>query len=222
MNFSSGARPLYLQLADHLRKQMEDGLIRAGEKLASETELAEKFNLARGTVRQALDVLMAEGLLERVQGKGTFIRQPEVAEKALSGGGGRKLVGVIVPYLRDALVMGMLRGIERTLRAQGYSLIYGSSDGTYSEEREQIRRLQENEIAGLVLMPISTSNEALMVSQTLAAGLPLVVIDRRIPGYEANLVQVDNFMGGRLAVQHLLECGHRRIACISHQGSTLR
>jgi GntR family transcriptional regulator, arabinose operon transcriptional repressor len=200
-----------MQMADHLRKQIESRALLPGERLAAEPELAEQFGLSRGTVRQALTLLVEEGLLKRVQGKGTFI-----LGKAVTGA--KALVGVIVPYLRDSLTVGILRGVERTMRASGYSLIYGSSDGLFSEECEQIRRLQDNQISGLIQMPISCSNEAAVLSQILSPHLPLVVIDRRIPGYDASSVMVDNFGGGVMAVEHLLERGHRRIACIMHQG----
>lgn len=72
-----GATPLYLQLAAILRSRIESGVIAAGTRVPSETALEAEFDLARGTVRAAIDVLKREGLVESVQGRGTFVRQSE-------------------------------------------------------------------------------------------------------------------------------------------------
>lgn len=68
--------PVYQRLADALRQLITDGELKPGDRAPSENSLAEEFGLAPGTVRSALDVLVAERVLERFQGKGTFVRRP--------------------------------------------------------------------------------------------------------------------------------------------------
>jgi DNA-binding GntR family transcriptional regulator len=68
-----GETPLWRQLADLLRAQIESGELAAGRMLPSETTLVQRFGLARGTVRKAIESLAAEGLVRRVQGRGTFV-----------------------------------------------------------------------------------------------------------------------------------------------------
>lgn len=65
----------YAQLASDMRQRVVEGAWPVGQAIPSETELAASFGVALGTVRQALAVLVAEGLLERVQGRGTFVSQ---------------------------------------------------------------------------------------------------------------------------------------------------
>lgn len=67
--------PLYLQVASTLRKRIEDGLWEPGQKISTLEELEEEFQVARVTVRQAIDVLQKDGLVNRQQGKGTFVTQ---------------------------------------------------------------------------------------------------------------------------------------------------
>ncbi len=67
----------YLTVRDHLRGLIADGLA-VGEAIPSERELCDQFGVSRMTVRQAVDALVVEGLLERVQGRGTFVAQPKV------------------------------------------------------------------------------------------------------------------------------------------------
>jgi GntR family transcriptional regulator of arabinose operon len=204
-------RPLYLQLADLLKHQIETGEFPQGARLDSEPEIAARYEVARGTVRQALDVMVEEGLLERIQGKGTFVAHKNTAACI-------NRVGVIVPYLNDNLTVGILRGVESVLRSHEYSLIYSPSEGDLELEREQIQRLQRENVCGLILMPVSSSNEAAVISQILPSGVHLVVVDRVVPGLVTNGVFVDNYAGAMLAVRHLLSEGYHRIACISESG----
>jgi GntR family transcriptional regulator len=65
--------PLYVEIADLLRRQMERGIWPAGQRLPTLEELARQYGVARVTVRQAMDVLSREGRILRQQGKGTFV-----------------------------------------------------------------------------------------------------------------------------------------------------
>ncbi len=68
--------PLYQRLADELRREIKAGRWKPGDRAPSETWLSETYEIAPGTVRQALAMLVDEGLLERFRGKGTFVRRP--------------------------------------------------------------------------------------------------------------------------------------------------
>jgi GntR family transcriptional regulator len=68
------AGPLYLRIARALRRQIVSGEYSAGDAIPSEASLQEIFGTTRGTVRSALAVLVNEGLVEQVHGRGTFVR----------------------------------------------------------------------------------------------------------------------------------------------------
>jgi len=70
-----GYRPLYRQVYDIVVRQVAEGKWRPGEALPSEHSLAREMGVSQGTVRKVLDSLTAEKLLERRQGKGTFIAE---------------------------------------------------------------------------------------------------------------------------------------------------
>lgn len=204
-------RPLYLQLADDLRRQIENGTLKPGDQVTPEVELAQHHNLSRGTVRQALQLLVNQGLLERTRRKGTFV--------AGNGrGASTALIGIIIPYMRDALINGIVHGVENTLRLNGYSLIFGHSDGKLEIEVEHIRRLQQEQARGLILWPAALPGEADLLASCLPPRFPVVLIDRLVPGLDAHSVLVDNYGGAYRAVEHLVALGHRRIGCVSHAG----
>ncbi|MBE2278408.1 MAG: GntR family transcriptional regulator [Rhodobacteraceae bacterium] len=69
-----GRGPLYLSLAATLRRDIANGRLRPGEKLPAITAMADSHSVSVITVRQAIGVLEGEGLLQRFQGRGTFVR----------------------------------------------------------------------------------------------------------------------------------------------------
>lgn len=70
---------LYAQVASALRKEIGD-MLKPGDSLPPEPELGKRFGVSRITVRRALDELVAEGLVVRQQGRGTFVREPQITQ----------------------------------------------------------------------------------------------------------------------------------------------
>ncbi len=76
MSDSTAYLPKYFALAETLRQQIQNGDFAAGDQITSEPALCEQHSLSRGTVRQAIQVLVDEGVLVREQGRGTFVASP--------------------------------------------------------------------------------------------------------------------------------------------------
>jgi GntR family transcriptional regulator len=77
-SLSSDVRlPLYQRLRDQLAEQIAKNRWRPGEAIPTEAALSAEYQLSTGTVRKAIDALVSEGILERQQGRGTFIRRPQ-------------------------------------------------------------------------------------------------------------------------------------------------
>ncbi|MEU1231444.1 GntR family transcriptional regulator [Streptomyces sp. NPDC005828] len=74
-------------IADDLRAQISTGRIKAGERLPSEAQLAARYTVSTPTLQNALALLQAEGLVEKVHGKGNFVRHP--VRRITYVGGGR-------------------------------------------------------------------------------------------------------------------------------------
>lgn len=73
--------PVYIQIHNQLRENIEDGKLKVGEKIPAERELAADFDVSRMTLRQAIQALVDEGILERRVGSGTFVANRKVQEK---------------------------------------------------------------------------------------------------------------------------------------------
>jgi len=77
------AVPLYRQLRELVTEKIESGEWEPGRQLPSEPDLAREFGVSRATVRQALQLLESQGLVERIQGKGTFVGRPKFANNLM-------------------------------------------------------------------------------------------------------------------------------------------
>lgn len=72
--------PLYKQLKDLLLQEIKEGIYKANQKIPTELELSEKYQISRMTVRKALVELVEEGVLAKKQGKGTFVQEEKMTE----------------------------------------------------------------------------------------------------------------------------------------------
>jgi DNA-binding GntR family transcriptional regulator len=79
--------PLYVHISRYLRGRILDGELRMGDAIPSESELVTMFGTTRGTVRAAVDVLVGEGLVRRVHGKGTFVQLRPIQHNMWNFGG---------------------------------------------------------------------------------------------------------------------------------------
>ncbi|MFQ6786552.1 MAG: GntR family transcriptional regulator, partial [Streptococcus salivarius] len=73
--------PAYIRIHDKIKADVDDGTWKIGQRLPSERDLCETFDVSRMTVRQAITLLVDEGILERKPGSGTFVASSRVKEK---------------------------------------------------------------------------------------------------------------------------------------------
>ncbi len=71
-------KPMYLQICELIRQKINSGEIAIGSRVWSESDIMEKFDVSRNTARKAIETLQNEGIVSRIQGKGSFVSQPMV------------------------------------------------------------------------------------------------------------------------------------------------
>ena len=73
--------PLYAQIVEQLRRDIESGLFNETGRLPTEGELSDQYHVSRITIRRAVDELVGQGMVEKKQGKGTFICAPKITRR---------------------------------------------------------------------------------------------------------------------------------------------
>jgi LacI family transcriptional regulator len=126
--------------------------------------------------------------------------------------GRSRTIGLVVLDIANPFFTDVARGVEEVANAQGLSVILCNSDDQPDKETAYLDVLSEQRVRGVLITPTAESSPHLEALR--ARGVPVVLVDRRAPGSDQCSVAVDDVLGGRLAAEHLLERGHRRIAFI--------
>ncbi len=208
--------PLYCQLKAILMQELRSGALRPGDAVPSETSLCEKYGISRFTVRQALDELVRENMLERQRGRGTFVSstaccQEEVEQEREPPSEPTLLAGVVVPKFTDWYSAAILSGIEQEIRSQGGAVLCGESQSNLAEETAVISRLSSAGATGLILFPADRREPLSYMEGLNSIGKPVVLVDRYFPGLNVDFVGSDNFSGAYQATEYLVKRGHRKI-----------
>jgi LacI family transcriptional regulator len=156
---------------------------------------------------------VSDDLRERVE---NAIAELEYHPNSMARGlrrGESKTIGLIVPDNSNPFFAEILRSIENIGYANGYSVILCNSDSDIDKEVAYTDLLFAKQVDGIVF--ITTNNSCEHLQQLSNVGIPIIVIDRDIPLIGTDVLLVDNFQGGYVATQYLIELGHRRIACIT-------
>jgi LacI family transcriptional regulator len=120
-------------------------------------------------------------------------------------------VGILVGDLANPFYSELAKLVEQRLAAAGYATMMCNTDGHAESEQARIESLLEYRAAGIVML--QTSGEWPVAEELRAQGVPLVVVS--CWDDTTDCVAVDDAAGERLAVDHLLALGHRRIAYLS-------
>lgn len=224
MNESS--LPLYRQIKEDLLAQIDQGILRPGDKIPTEYELIRKYQVSRITVSKALNDLKADGLITRFPNKGSFVSQspgfpPQpVSSSCVPSGTDHALrpeIACILPTIADQFALSLVNGISSVF-SEGSYICHLFQSRTPETENYLLQLCLDTNISGLVLFPRDQPffSDQLMLMQLKK--YPLVLLDRYLPRLNTSYVIGDNKTGGAMCLKHLHDLGHRRFCFVSSTG----
>lgn len=128
-------------------------------------------------------------------------------------GASSNVIGLVVLDVESPFYMEAAHVIERAVRESGHVVMLCNSEGDTAREAGLLGMLAAQRVRGALLAPASTDDDGEDRYKELPGDLPVVLLDYN-GGPEHCSISVDNVKGGRLAVEHLVELGHRRIAVV--------
>lgn len=200
---------LHVQLHNQLRQLIISQRWKLGERVPTEDQLSKHLEISRTTVRIALQRAEVEGLIKRTAGRGTFVSYTPQPNNST------RLIGYVTRSFDNEVHRILLSSAETELRAVGYRMIFSNAP-TCEEEVAILSELLEDRIEGLLIWPNaeSTDEQKEIFAQYRARNIPVIFIDRMVEGVPSDYVTSDNYGGGYIAVNHLLELGHRHIVYV--------
>lgn len=238
-------QPLYIQIQDHFKKLIGAGKLAVDEKIPSEKELMDEFNVSRITVANALTQLAKDGWIYRIPGRGSFVSpanaftETQTAASSLPGERepvpsmepadltytapevisavqpAKRMIGLIIPTVDDFFALRLIQGVNSVLKNSDFYLVIVLTNHSKELEKEAIVQLISKGVSGLIIFPIDAETYNEEILSLKINNFPFVLIDRYLPGVETNFVCSDSGKGSLLAVNHLWDLGHRDIAICS-------
>ncbi len=146
--------------------------------------------------------------------------RPNIFAQGLASGESR-IVGVVTQNVSSPFYDAILRGVLQGLEAGPYSPLFADGYWQAPRERQALQLLLEHRVEGLIVLGGASPEEELAA---IAETTPLVLVGRNAEAVPC--LRFDDFRGGYLATQYLIQCGHRRIAHIagllSHEDAVCR
>lgn len=158
--------PLYKQIQSYYRERILTGELRYKDRVPSEQEIMEEFRVSKITVKNALISLAEEGLITRIQGKGTFVAQVNdealsVKSRLQSGSpveGMNNIIGFIIPTLKTKVIQKLVDYVELHAKEAGYQTILHITRESSVEESKAINKLTEIGVKGIIVFLPRTRN----------------------------------------------------------------
>ncbi len=119
-------------------------------------------------------------------------------------------IGVLVPDLTNPLFPPIVRGIQDRLEQAGYTPLIANTDNDPERERNDFEAMRARQVDGVITATARLDHGVL--DEMAAAGLPIVLVNRRLEDGPLSSATADDHEGARLAVEHLAALGHTRIA----------
>jgi LacI family transcriptional regulator len=162
--------------------------------------LRDHSQVSSDTLRRIMDATEATGYT------------PNPLAQSLKAGRSR-LIGVIVGSLRNPFFGDLMNGIEQTALEHQHLVILSESRDDLTRERAIIDALAGQRVGGIIISPHHSSPEHTQYLENQRT--PLVLIDHRVEGVNADYVGIDNQLAAAMLTEHLIRLGHRRIAHIA-------
>jgi LacI family transcriptional regulator len=177
-------------------------------------EVAAHAGVSVGTVSNVLNRpdIVARPTRDRVQAAIKtlgFVRN-ESARQLRAGRS--RTIGLVVLDVANPFFTDVARGVEDEASMSGLSVILCNTDEQLPKETRYLELLEEHRVQGILITPVAGADERLARLQQ--RGTPVILVDSRSPSGSQCSVAVDDVLGGDVAVSHLLDGGHERIAFV--------
>lgn len=180
-------------------------------------DIAKELGITFSTVARALNDHPAISAATKKAVRETAARlgyQPNKVASSLRSGR-TKIIGVLVPRLDVSFFSSVVHGIESVMNEQGYTILLYQSQESAQQERKGIETFLRSRVDGIIAS-ISLETEATEnYAEIKARNTPLAFFDRILEELDVPSVTIDDYRGGFMATEHLIQAGYRRIVHIN-------
>lgn len=209
-------KPKYQVLIDDIKNKILTGEYSVGEQIPTESALQELYNVSRHTVRKSILELSNEGFLRSEKGSGTYVSNQYQSKSR--GKSKNKTIGVITTYISDYIFPSIIRGIERRLNEDNYSLLLASTNNDVEQEKKALEMMLSNGVDGLIIEPTKSNLYNPNIAYYLMfkeQEVPFIMINAYYEELEVPFLCLDDVESSYLATKELISKGHTQIGLVS-------
>lgn len=198
---------LYLKIASDVKKAIETGELKPGDTVTSERKLAQNYSVSYDTVRKAIQSLVDEKLLEKIHGKGVFVKENMMDRT--------KKIGVLVPTLNLSYYADMVEVMEKLVIDQHCEFLLISRrtpEGVMDYNKLELF-LKNTGLDGLMIAG-ELMKEFYIKIRASIPDMQMIFLDGAVAGNEVNFIKFDDESGAFAATEHLLRQNRRQIMFI--------
>ena len=201
----------YQWLENRLELLIQNQIQNGKDKLPSEQELCERYQISRQTVRTALNSLEEKGMIRKKRGSGSYITGK------MAGSYGNE-IGIFVADEQDYLYPGTIADIQKILSENGFLGTVFPTANHVGQERKILQGLVRQPLRGLIVEGCKSAlpNPNLdLYRKLLKSGCPIVFLHNHYPAFpHCPFIKDNNFSGSAMLVRYLASQGHKAIAGI--------
>ena len=219
---SADSRHLYLQVRDFIREHVKRNGLQVGDQLPTNRQLAEITNVSQLTVNKAVGSLIREGALSARRGRGTFVRNPHAAITSKPKTG---TYATVVPTIEANTVAAFISALDDLVFAKsGHHMFVCNNQLDLDREIAFLDSLLDRAVDALIYqlnprlcrLPVFLKAIDVRLGRFLAAGIPVVMIDRFARPDRYDTVEPDKSMMAEAQIRHLLDLGHTRLLFVGY------
>lgn len=209
--------PLYKTIYNHFYDEIANGELEKGAQLPTESAISAQFLVSRITAKKAMNMLAEEGLIYRIPGKGSFVKNKselKICSKAMKQNRGN-LIGVILCDIGVSFGMEVLRGIESAAADMGYNVIFKRSLESVEEEIKIINELKDIGVSGIIIQAVHGEMYNSEILKHYLNGMPFVFVDRNMGKTDIPFIITDNVSVTKRTIIELIDAGYKDIHFLS-------
>lgn len=196
---------------EYIKSTILDGTYVPHQKISSESELMERFNVSRHTVRLAIGDLVNQGWLYSKQGAGTFCAERNTKS---SNHMTQKNIAIITTHISDYIFPSIIQGAESLLSKNDYQISLFSTDNNHENEKQILEKILTYQVDGVIIEPTQSAISNPNINYYLnleKLNIPYIMINAYYDELEPLSITIDDEKGGYTITNHLIEQGHQNI-----------
>lgn len=203
--------PLYVQIINDIKEQINSGKLSIGEQLKSHKELASEYDVSLITIKSALSTLIDEGFLYSRVGKGTFVATKREKIDITQ----HDSIGLVIRDLKNPFFSLIAHMVEEKAYSKDFTILLSNSSSQIKKEEIQIKNFRKMGVKGLVIASLRKEPHAPEIIRELSEeNFPFVMVSY-VADKDIYYVGADHELGAFMGTEHLINLGHRNIGYIN-------